>query len=1306
MTTMKMTRMSPRTILAAFLLAFVPAVPALAQDADGDGIPDASDNCPLIANATQADCDQNGVGDACQSSVTRSTGNMGAIGAGVTTSGTLAGVATTLWPVKVTVRAIGDFNLATEYATFKLAGTTITTTLFQTGASDCPAAPDTAVFVIQPKQWNALVAASAGGNMSVTILGNALVSATQCAGAMSEVSATLTVAPDCNGNGTIDYCDIAQGTSIDCDGNTIPDSCDIANGAPDCNGNGTLDRCDFLLNGAADDNQNCTPDSCEYKLGDFGLDGSVGADDLAFVLSLWGTTDALKDLSGDGVVGGPDLAILLSNWGVTPYADSNCPALPWATTLTYSPDPAVVINADLRNAIIATGLPWRVRDNGTQIEMVLVPGGTFTMGCTASNAWECFSEESPTHSVTITSAFYMGRYEVTQAQWLAKMGSNPSFFQGQADSPLRPVEQVSWTTIQGFLTATGMQLPTEAQWEYAYRAGTTTAFHGFTGYLSGTNDDTLVGNIAWYSGNNGASGTPTYGTKPVGGKAANGLGLHDMGGNVGEWCGDWYGAYSAGAQTNPTGPATGTNRMLRGGAWGNVTGRVRSSSRSYSAPGGTFDLIGFRVARAPLDPPPTISSVSLNTGLVDGGMAITITGTNLTGASSVTIGGVAATSVIVVSSTTVTAVTPAGTAGGRTVSITTPGGTANLTNGFTYTNLSYTVLEQNPDPAVVTNVTLRNAITATGYPWRVRDNWTQIEMVLVPGGTFTMGCTASNAYACSSDESPTPSVTITNAFYMGRYEVTQAQWLAKMGSNPSFFQGQADSPLRPVEQVPWTTIQGFLTATRMQLPTEAQWEYACRAGTTTAFHGFTGYLSGTNDDTLAQNIAWYSTNAGNVTHAVGGKAANGLGLHDMSGNVYEWCGDWYGAYSAGAQTNPTGPATGLGRVLRGGAWGGSTGLVRSANRNYSTPGYAYYDIGFRVARDPLDSPPTISSVYPPAGIFSGGTAITITGAFLDGATSVRVGGVACTNVVAVNSTMVTAVTPAGSVGSASVEVTSPKGTATAANAFTYTSTWYVILEQNPNPAVVTNLTLRNAITATGYPWRVRDNGTQIEMVLVPGGTFTMGCTASSAWACSFDESPTHSVTITSAFYMGRYEVTQAQWLAKMGSNPSFFQGQADSPLRPVEQVSWTTIQGFLTATGMQLPTEAQWEFACRAGTTTAFHGFTGFVSGTNNDTLVGNIAWYSPNSGNRTHAVGGKAANGLGLHDMSGNVGEWCRDWYGAYSAGPQTNPMGPATGTYRVLRGGAWNANTDDVRSSSRNISTPDSSGVNIGFRVARTPS
>jgi len=785
-----------RSALLALSTALVLTPQVLAQDADGDGVPDASDNCPLVANPNQADCDANGVGDACQSSVTRSTGNMGAIGAGVTTSGTLSGVATSLWPVVVTVRAIGDFNLATEFATLQLAGTNITTTLFQSGASDCPATPDSAVFVIQPKQWNALVAASAGGNMSVRILGNALVSATQCANASSEVTATLTASPDCNGNGTIDYCDITTGTAqdcnangipdscdiasgysndvdansvpdscqpdcnanglpdtydiatggaADCDLNQIPDTCDIASGAPDCNsngifdsceittgiapdcngngkpdscdiatgvakdcngnaipdscdtangttidcntnsvpdacevadgsvpdcngngvpdscdiasgfsndidhdgkpdscedcngnglpddyevaqgnvpdcnangtpdscdltagldrdcdGNGVLDRCDVFLAGAADDNGNCTPDSCEYKYGDFGLSGDVGGKDLGFLLAAWGSNDPFADLSGDGIVAGADLGILLGHWGATPYASGVCGVPAWATVLTHFPDPALVTNASLRTAIIVSGFPWRVRDTASGIEMVLLPPGTFSMGCSPSNAYACSADESPVHSVTLTRAFYMGRYEVTQAQWLAQMGSNPSYYtSASAQVPAsqvgnRPVERVSWTTIQGFLSATGMRLPTEAEWEYAYRAGTRTAFHGFIEHPNGTDDDALIGNIAWFGSNSSAQ------TRPVGGKRANGFGLHDMAGNVWEWCGDVYGVYTSEPQTNPTGAESGSDRVLRGGAFHNGTSWLRSSSRSHYLPGASpFNTVGFRVARNP-----------------------------------------------------------------------------------------------------------------------------------------------------------------------------------------------------------------------------------------------------------------------------------------------------------------------------------------------------------------------------------------------------------------------------------------------------------------------------------------------------------------------------------------------------------------------------------------------------------------------------------------------------------------------------------------------------------------------------------
>ncbi|MCX5640639.1 MAG: IPT/TIG domain-containing protein [Planctomycetota bacterium] len=230
-------------------------------------------------------------------------------------------------------------------------------------------------------------------------------------------------------------------------------------------------------------------------------------------------------------------------------------------------------------------------------------------------------------------------------------------------------------------------------------------------------------------------------------------------------------------------------------------------------------------------------------------------------------------------------------------------------------------------------------------------------------------------------------------------------------------------------------------------------------------------------------------------------------------------------------------------------------------------------------------PASVSSIVPNAGATAGGSQITITGAYLALTTGVSIGGTPCTGVTVVNATTVTAMTPAGTLGNADVVITGGKGTITVVGGYRYVSivvpSWATLVEAQPNPAVVTDSTLRAAITASGMAWRVRDTATQMEMLLVPAGTFTMGCTASNQYGCISDENPTHSVTLTQAFYLGRYEVTEGQWVARMGRNPSYFQGQSDSASRPVEQVSWNTIQGYLSVTGMRLPSEAEWEYACR-----------------------------------------------------------------------------------------------------------------------------
>jgi formylglycine-generating enzyme required for sulfatase activity len=730
---------------------------------------------------------------------------------------------------------------------------------------------------------------------------------------------------------------------------------------------------------------------------------------------------------------------------------------------------------------------------------------------------------------------------------------------------------------------------------------------------------------------------------------------------------------------------------------------------------------------------PTLTGISPGSGPISGGTTITLTGTNLVDVISVTVGDVAASNIVILNSTTLTAVTPAvpaSMAGLRTVRVTTAAGIASILNGFRYFIVPSwaTVVEGVPNASVVTNSTLRNAILASGYAWRVRDTATNIQMLLVPPGTFNMGCSPSTFSPCASHENPVHSITLTSAFYLGRYEVTQAQWTARMGSNPSAFQSpsaQVPAPLvssRPVEQVSWTAVQAFLSATGMRLPTEAEWEFAYRAGTTAAFHSMPAYPNGTNDDNQVDAIAWWVANSIEQTRPFGGRSGNALGFHDMAGNVWEWVSDWYSAtyYASSPAVDPQGPATGTNRVLRGGAWiGVEQGGLRASNRFAQPPESSSAIYGFRVARSPGPPPPTIASVAPTSGPTMGGTAFTLTGSSLAGTTAVTIGGAAATNVVVVNGTTLTAVTPPGSAGPKTVAVTTPGGTATLSNGFTYVAPWYTVLEQSPDPTVVADPALRNAIVATGLPWRVRDTETQIELLLVPPGTFSMGCSQSSQTSCADSETPVRTVTLTRAFYLGRYEVTQTEWRNRVGSNPSYFQGASypDAANRPVERVPWSTVTSFLDAAGLRLPTEAEWEYAYRAGTTTAFHGWpialniAPIPGGTNDESRVGVFAWFFGNSGDvstsaaGTKVVGQLAANGLGLHDMAGNVAEYTGDWFGPYLLGPATDPVGPSGGLARVVRGGSWIDQAGTLRASARSSAEVSQSAATRGFRAARWP-
>ena len=222
------------------------------------------------------------------------------------------------------------------------------------------------------------------------------------------------------------------------------------------------------------------------------------------------------------------------------------------------------------------------------------------------------------------------------------------------------------------------------------------------------------------------------------------------------------------------------------------------------------------------------------------------------------------------------------------------------------------------------------------------------------------------------------------------------------------------------------------------------------------------------------------------------------------------------------------------------------------------------------------------------------------------------------------------------------------------------------------------------------------NGVSFDMARVEAGTFTMGATSEQQNPDS-DEKPAHQVTLTNNYYLGKTEVTQALWKAVMGSNPSNFKGDN----KPVEQVSWNDCQTFISklnaATGknFRLPTEAEWEFAARGGNNSRHYQY----SGSNN---LLDVAWYIDNSSNTTHDVASKQANELGLYDMSGNVWEWCSDWYGSYSSNHQYDPAGPTSGSSRVLRGGSWHIIARCCRSSYRSGSNPDDGSDDSGLRLA----
>jgi sulfatase modifying factor 1 len=609
--------------------------------------------------------------------------------------------------------------------------------------------------------------------------------------------------------------------------------------------------------------------------------------------------------------------------------------------------------------------------------------------------------------------------------------------------------------------------------------------------------------------------------------------------------------------------------------------------------------------------------------------------------------------------------------------------------------------------------------TSTEQAAKSITNTIGMHLQLIPAGKFTMGSpeTEEGRY----DDETQHKVTISKAFYMQTTEVTQGQWKELMGTEP--WKGKPtgkEGPNNAASYVSWNDAVAYCEklsdkeGKQYRLPTEAEWEYACRAGTETRW-SFGVYEKELGD------YAWYDKNAwdideklshqveigGGYAHQVGLKKPNAFGLYDMHGNVYEWCHDYYEEdyYKQSPAQDPPGPASGSFRVLRGGSWHDSARSTRSAVRNGIVAVLRYSGPGFRLVRE------------------------------LDYSEGLRMRAAAITAAIGKGDwETVLALDPDNEAGAqlkaAAVPAALAKGDWKAVLALDATNSealrmqaaaitaaigkgdWETVLALDPDNEA--GAQLKAAAVLARAPIT---NSIGMTLNIIPAGTFLMGSPETEEG--HQDDEHQHQVTITKPFYMQTTEVTQGQWKEVMGTEP--WKGQEYSKYvkeganYPATYVSWNDAVAYCEklrekeGKTYRLPTEAEWEYACRAGTKTA-RNFG------DDEKVLGDYAWYDKNAWDidekYAHQVGQKNPNAFGLFDTHGNVWEWCHDYYDEvyYKQSSEIakyifikDPTGPVTGSSRVVRGGYWSGDARDTRSASRNTSVAVLRDRTVGFRLVR---
>lgn len=887
-----------------------------------------------------------------------------------------------------------------------------------------------------------------------------------------------------------------------------------------------------------------------------------------------------------------------------------------------------------------------------------IPAGTFNMGSPQSEKNR--DDDEILHEVELTHGYWMLETEVTQRMYESVMKTNPSAFSENGSRSVEvedpstddlPVESVSridchkFITVLREMTNIKFRLPTEAEWEYACRAGSNSLY-------SGSNDLDKVG---WYWKN---SENRTHKVKS---KKPNAWGLYDMSGNVYEWCLDLYQEYSdknthdqfyytfLGTRLNTPDDIVGEDDILvggviRGGSFQCEAWKCRSAHRHADV--GRFYNCGFRFVFVPPNEQ-ELKAIAKKKAAEKAAQEEAKKQAEKEAAEK----DAADSAAKEVNKNAAKEIKEASKANSSGQSSSIKAGTV-------------------------------KTLTINGVEYRF--HW-------IPAGKFMMGAREKetskmgrNSYSYSDavfedvlhDDNDfirdlfaysdavfadvLHEVELTRGYWLLETETTQKMWTSVMGdesSNNSEESGGKTADNQPATYKNWDDSQNFLTklsslakdqlpkgfAFRFRLPTEAEWEYACRADE--------DYIYSGSDD--LDEVGWYEDNSDGKTHEVAQKQPNAWGLYDMSGNVQEWCQDLYkkDAYY-GSTTDPQGPrdesnrAESEGdnksehpeRVVRGGCYSSSerscicaTRSMRDQVDSYNSSQRANYEfIGFRFVLEPLDEE----------------------------------------------------------------EIANIK-----ADKQAETVEW-----------------IKSTSNEAGTLKKLTINDVDYRFHWIPEGKFMMGSPDTGGW--HDEDEKQHEVKLTRGYWMLETEATQRMWLSVMKKLPGDYgYSPEEKPAYPIAHVSWNDCQKFFTKLRdlakeqlpsdvdlrFRLPTEAEWEYACRAGEKYQYSG--------SNSTY--DVAWihaargsYGGNYDSNYHPVAQKKANAWGLYDMSGNVCEWCQDWYGAYS-GSTTDPEGPQEGSKRVFRGGSAHEYDydQDCRCANRDSLEPEKEYESIGFRFILEP-